>query len=85
MERDAAATLRTVSALRALCLRLPHLPTPAEAERLRRFEWLVQRPEAITPGDADALAAGWRRWWRDGRWREIAGMAASVPPGHCGR
>jgi len=79
-ERDAARTLRTVSALRALCLRLPHVPTPAEAERLRRFARLVARPEDAGPRDREALTAGWRQWWRQGRWREIAAMARRLPP-----
>lgn len=79
-DRDAAATLRTVSALRALCLRLPHLPTPAEAERLRRFAWLVKHPQTAAVDDCDALAAGCRQWWRERRWRDIATLARALPP-----
>ncbi len=78
--RDVAATLRTVSALRALCLALPHLPTPAEAERLRRFDALVVSPQSVSPADTEALAAGWKRWWRTGEIGRLRRMAASVPP-----
>ncbi|MBI2015069.1 MAG: hypothetical protein HYS77_05975, partial [Candidatus Rokubacteria bacterium] len=61
---DVSTTLRKVSALRALCLRLPHLPTPGEQALLRRFEALVAAPETAIDADIEALAAGWRRWWR---------------------
>ena len=79
--RDAATVLRKVSALRMLCLRLPHLPTPAEQERLRRFEGLVATPGAATDADIEALAAGWRQWWRDGRGDALRVMAERLPAG----
>lgn len=78
---DATAAIRKVSALRALCLRLPHLPTPAEAERLRRCESLAASPESATIADVEALAAGWRRWWRRGETERLRAMAARVPTG----
>jgi hypothetical protein len=77
--RDVSATLRKVSALRALCLRLPHVPTPAEQERLRRFEALDAAPRAATGADIEALAAGWRRWWLSGRSDLLLAMARKLP------
>lgn len=63
---DVAPSLRKVAALRALCLRLPHIATPAEARLLARFETLAASPECARNVDIDAIAAGWRQWWRDG-------------------
>lgn len=71
--------IRKVAALRALCLSLPHLATPAESRRLERFEQLVRVPATAMIADTDALVAGWRRWWRDGRAADIAAMASAVP------
>jgi hypothetical protein len=76
---DATAAIRKVSALRALCLRLPHLPTPAEAARLRRCEALAVSPESATRADVEALATGWRRWWHLGETERLRAMAARVP------
>lgn len=78
---DATAAIRKASALRALCLRLPHLSTPAEAARLRRCEALAVSPESATGADVEALAAGWRRWWRRGETERLRAMAARVPAG----
>ncbi len=83
--RDVGRSLRAASALRRLCLSLPHLATPAEAALIARFERLVAAPERVTPGDADALAAGWRTWWRTGRVAELSGMAKHVGPAVIGR
>ena len=77
---DIAERLATVSALRALCLRLPHIPTPTELALLRRFDALVDRPETATERDVDALVAGWSRWWREGRTAELSAMAARLDP-----
>lgn len=55
---DAAAALRKVAVLRALCLRLPHIPTPAERHLLRRFDALVTTPHGASEGDTEALVAG---------------------------
>jgi hypothetical protein len=79
--RDVAATLRVVSALRRLCLGLPHLPTPAEIERLRRFEAVAAAPQRATENDIEAIAAGWRRWWKDGQREALLAMAARLPAG----
>jgi len=78
---DATTAIRKVSALRALCLRLPHLPTPAEATRLRRCEALEVSPESATTADLEALATGWRRWWHLGETERLRAMAARVPAG----
>jgi hypothetical protein len=75
---EVTARLRTVSALRALCLRLPHIPTPTETARLKRFDALVETPERATERDVNALVAGWSRWWREGRTAEMSEMARRV-------
>ena len=76
---DIDRSLRKVSELRRLCLSLPHLSTPAERQRLERFEELVRAPGSATSEDADALATGWRTWWRAQRFDEIASMAERLP------
>lgn len=78
---DAATVLRKVSALRALCLRLPHLPTPKEQTLLRRFEILVGAPQTASADDTEALTVGWRQWWREGRHAALRGMAQGLPAG----
>jgi hypothetical protein len=78
---DATAVIRKVSALTALCLRLPHLPTPAEVGRLRRCEALAASPESATTADVEALAAGWRSWWLRGDFERLRAMATRVPAG----
>jgi hypothetical protein len=72
---EVTARLAIVSALRMLGLRLPHVATPMELERLKRFEALVQAPENATGGDIEALVTGWSRWWREERTAELANMA----------
>lgn len=76
---DATVAIRKASALRTLCLRLPHLPTPAEVERVRRCETLTASPESATGADVEALAAAWRHWWRLGETERLRVMAARVP------
>jgi hypothetical protein len=77
---DAARALRAVAALRALCLALPHVATPAERARLGRFEALAASPHGARDEDVDTLAAGWRDWWRRGRSDELLRMAGALPP-----
>lgn len=78
-ERDVASRLRAVSQLRRLCLSLPHVPTPAERRLLVRFEQLAQAPETAAAIDADAIAVGWRAWWRARDVAEIVAMARRLP------
>jgi hypothetical protein len=78
---DVTLTLRRVAALRALCLRLPHLPTPAERARLDRFRVLATDPAAATSADIESLAAGWRQWWLGEDATAIQAMAEKLPRG----
>lgn len=79
-DAEVTARLRTVSALRALSLRLPHVPTPAEIALLQDFDALAGMPERATERDVEALAAGWARWWREGRTTELREMTRRVDP-----
>jgi len=72
-------TLRKISALRDLCLRLPHLPTPVEIEHLRRFDALIVAPHTATENDIEPLVAGWQRFWRDGDPAAILAMVQALP------
>jgi hypothetical protein len=63
---DAERILRKVGALRSLCVRLPHLETPAETLLLERFDALASVSVGLTANDRDAVAVGWRRSWRAG-------------------
>ena len=76
---DATRAIRKVSSLRALCLSLPHVSTPAEIAQLRRFDELVAQPESATDSDIEALATGWRRWWHQGATERLHAMAARIP------
>ena len=76
--RDIAAALRRVSQLRRLCLSLPHIPTPAEERLLSRFDEISAHPASARKTDVDAIAAGWREWWRTRQVAVIARMARAI-------
>jgi hypothetical protein len=78
---DATRAIRKASALRALCLKLPHVPTPAEMSRLRRFDELAAVPESATADDIEALAEGWRHSWFEGERERLHVMAVRLPAG----
>jgi hypothetical protein len=46
---------------------------------LRRFEALAASPYAANEADVEALAIGWRQWWRDGRSEDLCAMAERLP------
>lgn len=77
--RDVSPALRKASALRALCLQLPHRPTRIESERLRSFEALVAEPDRVTEADVEVLLVGWRQWWREGDVDALWRMGTKVP------
>jgi hypothetical protein len=77
---DAGAALRAISSLRALCLSLPHLPTPAESHRMRRFATLRATPELAGLEDTETVLTGWRQLWCDGRTDDLLAMARRLPP-----
>ena len=76
---DATTAIRKASALRALCLRLPHVPTPREIHLLQRFGEVAAAPESATIDEVEALVAGWRRWWYQGETERLRAMAARTP------
>jgi uracil-DNA glycosylase len=73
-------TLRRVAALRGLCLRLQHIPTPGEERLLTHFWALADSPQEVRQDDVQAVAVGWRRWWRAGEIDRLLSMAAALPP-----
>ena len=75
---DAERILRKVEALRSLCVRLPHLETPAETLLLDRFDALTATSDRLTANDRDAVAVGWRRSWRVGVMDTVHRMAARM-------
>src|SRR5205814_7320692 len=72
---DAERILRKVGALRSLCVRLPHLETPAETLLLNRFDALASGPDRLTENDRDAVVVGWRRSWRTAETETVRRMA----------
>ncbi len=76
---DVSAALGTVSALRRLCLRLPHVPTATELGLLERFREIVEAPEQATEYDLEAVLAGWSSWWREGKVADLAAMERRFP------
>ena len=54
--------LRRASQLRALCRRLPHVPTPRETLLLSEFAKMARRD--VESCSVEALQAGFRAAWR---------------------
>lgn len=79
LTRSVGDTLTTISALRRLCLTLPHAPTPDEARRIERFERLHQAAAPLGQEDIDALRTGLRRCWRSRDAGTLLDMAARIP------
>jgi hypothetical protein len=42
---------------------------------------LARTPQAAVDADVEAIAAGWRAWWRRGNTRRIVEMAVALPVG----
>jgi hypothetical protein len=79
-KRSVEDTLTTISALRRLCLTLPHAQTPEEVRRLDRFERLRRGRASLSDGDIDALRTGLRHCWRSQETGTLLEMAARIPP-----
>src|SRR5438552_16391240 len=72
---DAERILKKVGALRSLCVRLPHLETPAETLLINSFDALASGPDRLTENDRDAVVVGWRRSWRTAETENVRRMA----------
>ena len=79
LTRSVGDTLTTISALRRLCLALPHAPTPDEARRIERFERLRQAAAPLGQEDIDDLRTGLRHCWRSRDAGTLRDMAARIP------
>src|SRR2546425_336260 len=75
---DAETILKKVGALRSLCVRLPHLETPAETLLLNRFDALAPGTDRLTENDRDAVVVGWRRSWRTAETETVRRMAPRI-------
>lgn len=80
MARLVGDVLKSIAALRKLCLTLPHVPTPYEARQLQRFEGLRRGASHLTDEDIDALRSGLQDCWRRRDVETLREMAARVPP-----
>lgn len=80
LKRSVGETLMTVSALRRLCLTLPHAPTPREVRRLERFERLRRGAASLSGDDVETLRTGLRDCWRSQETGTLLEMAARIPP-----
>lgn len=83
--RDAARALKRVAELRRLCLLVPHMATPVEDALLQRFKILAASPGSVTDADVEAVAAGWRRWWRLDEVELLRAMVAQLPADYIAR
>lgn len=71
--------MRRISALRTLCLTLPHAPTPEEVRQLARFERLREACVPLGEEEIAALRAGLRHCWRSGNAGTLAEMVERIP------
>ena len=78
-KRSVEDTLTTISALRRLCLTLPHAATPEEVRRLERFERLRRSAVLLNEEDLEALRTGLRQCWRSRDTQTLRQMAARIP------
>ena len=78
-KRSAEETLTTISALRRLCLVLPHAPTPEAVRRLERFERLRRGGAPLSDDDIETLRTGFRHCWRRRDAGTLREMAARIP------
>ena len=80
-KRPVGDVLSAISALRRLCLTLPHAATPEEVRRLERFERLRTGGAPLSDGDIDAVRTGLRHCWRSRDTETLLDMAARIPGG----
>ena len=78
-KRSVENTLTTISALRRLCLALPHAPTPLERRHLEQFRCLCQAAAPLSEGDIDVLRTGLRHCWRRGDAGTLRELAPRIP------
>ena len=79
LKRPVGDVLTAISALRRLCLALPHAPTPDERRRLERFERLRGGAAPLRDEDIEALRTGLRHCWLSGNAGTILEMAPRIP------
>ncbi len=69
--------IRKVAELRALCRRLPHVPTPAEMRQLGEFESFRAGRSAVC--SLAAVRAGFRAAWASRDYATIVSLAGRMP------
>ena len=77
--RPVGDVLSAISALRRLCLSLPHASTSGEVQRLERFERLREGAVSLNEEDLEALRTGLRQCWRSRDTQTLRQMAARIP------
>jgi len=69
--------IRKVAELRALCRRLPHVPTPAEIQKLTEFDAFRSGRSAAC--SLAAVRAGFRAAWAARDYATIVSLAGKLP------